>query len=260
MSVISFKISYKRNEGLVMSPSELQQLYFHGIPLKDKLGNTISSETIANFIRFAQEEVEKWLNIKLIPQLYIENRDFHSQDWQTWGYIRTSYPIAHACYLEGWIAGQKQITYPSDWITTKKSNDGKFYRQLFLMPNMSSKAQSGQSGIILGGMFPIPGSFNSMTFIPNYWKIAYITGFTKGVPADLIGYIGKLASLNVFHIAGALILGAGVNSTSLGIDGLSQSITIDPGYSNRIKAYLDDLTASADKISSYYKGITILSM
>ena len=38
MPQLDFKIKYSQNDGLIMSPSELKDTYFFGIPLVDKQG------------------------------------------------------------------------------------------------------------------------------------------------------------------------------------------------------------------------------
>ena len=73
---------------------------------------------------------------------------------------------------------------------------------------------------------------------PNYWHAKYLTGFKK-IPNDLLNVLGMLASINVLNIAGDIILGAGIASYSLSLDGLSQSISstssaTNSGYGARI--------------------------
>ena len=71
-----------------------------------------------------------------------------------------------------------------------------------------------------------------------------------------------MAAVDVFAIAGDLILNPGISSQSLGIDGLSQSASISSGsaFQNRIKQYQKDIDEQTKILRSKYKGITMLSL
>ena len=63
-----------------------------------------------------------------------------------------------------------------------------------------------------------------------------------------------------FNIGGDLILGAGIASMSLGIDGLSQSVATtssaeNSGFSSRIIMYNKEIKSTLEKLKGIYKGI-----
>jgi len=96
-------------------------------------------------------------------------------------------------------------------------------------------------------------------YFPNYWKFKYVTGFDK-LPMDLVNFIGKMAAVNIFAMLGDIVFGAGVQSRSLSIDGLSQSISTTKGgatsaYGARIAQYTTDLREALPKIRNNYTGI-----
>ncbi len=258
---LSFKISSGKNEGLVLSPSELRELYFFGIDIRDKNGGTITDQTYTTYIRAAQEEIEKRCNIRIAKQFITETRDFDLNDFRQWAYIRTSFPANKACKLAGKINQQPQIEYPAEWLSVKRDSKGRYNRNVNVVPNQGGNASV--SGVVFSGVTPHIG-LRGLHNIPNYWEITYSTGFDT-VPGDLLNFIGKLAAVNIFHIAGDLILGSGIASTSLGLDGLSQSISTtssatNAGYGARVLGYLDDIKNSFPNIISYYKGITFTSL
>ena len=97
--------------------------------------------------------------------------------------------------------------------------------------------------------------------MPNYWKMKYVSGFDL-VPPDLIEAIGKMAAICIFHPLGDLILGAGIASASLSLDGLSQSVSTtssatNAGYGSRILGYTNDLKQAIPRLKATYKGIMI---
>ena len=74
MNSVSFEIVQKKNTGLILNPTELKDLYFYGIDIQSGDFTTISDETYATYIASAQEVIEKFLNIKIIPQKVEETK------------------------------------------------------------------------------------------------------------------------------------------------------------------------------------------
>jgi hypothetical protein len=261
MGQLTFNIKYKKPGELILSPSELQDLYFYGIKICSEDGTSLKEETITQFIAAAQKEIENFLDIKLTKQVIDEQRDFVVEDFYKWSYVPTSYPVVYPCLLEGSYGTQNQISYPSEWLSTKKSNQEKYWRRLHLVPNSGGTVTI--NGPIFTGSAPYIG-LSGAERIPNYWRCVYVTGFDY-VPKDLLDIVGKLAAVNLFHIAGDLILGAGIASQSLSLDGLSQSISstasaTSAGYGARILGYLKDIEEKLPRIRSYYKGIKMTSL
>lgn len=259
MPSITLKCPYGQNE-LIMSPAEMLETYFYGIDIcKD--GKIISNEMMTMYLKSATEEVERSLDIKILPQIIHESHDFWLNDWKAWGYIPLTYPAKKAFDLEGYISDVQQIKYPTEWLNTRKTNDGYLYsRNLYLLPTAGT-AQS--NAVVVSGITPHLGFFGNKQ-IPNYWRATYCTGFDD-IPKDLLNFIGKLASINLFHILGDIILGAGIASQSIGIDGLSQSISTtssatNAGYGARITGYLADMKLTWPKLKAQYKGFTHTSL
>ena len=101
--------------------------------------------------------------------------------------------------------------------------------------------------------------FGYLNNIANYWNIEYCTGFNN-VPTDILNVIGQFAAIKIFHILGDLIIGAGIASQSLSIDGLSQSIgttssATNAGYGARIQGYLKELKETLPRMQGKYVGV-----
>ena len=262
MGSIALQMPFGKNEGLVISPSELKAMYFFGIRTTTQSGREMPDETFATYIKAATREVENYLNIKLEKQIVQENKDFFRDDFRNWNFIRCSYPVNKAFEVEGTLNGVKQITYPIEWLSTKETTQkDQMYRQIYLVPN----AGTANIESIYMGITPHLGLLGTK-FIPHYWKVTYCAGYGySNLPEDLLNFIGKLAAINVFHIMGDLILGAGIASQSIGIDGLSQSISstssaTNAGYGARIIGYGADLKAAWPRLKAYYSGIEMMSM
>lgn len=253
--MIELSIQYKKNEGVVFNPEELKNLYLYGINVKSKDGTDIQSSTWDLYIRAAQEEIEKYLGIKLWKQIINEDLNYYRDEFESFGFIRTVYPCAQAYGLNGYIGTIRQIQYPVEWLSTRRTSDGYSYnRHIYIVPNFGS-AKTGS--ILYSGIIPYLGilGYNQ---IPNYWNVTYITGFEK-LPADLLNVIGMLASLGPLGIASDLILQPGVGNQSLSIDGMSQNIT-SKAFKDRVHQYLEAIKTTLARLRTNYKGIQISAM
>ena len=244
-----------------MSPTEMLETYFYGIKLTAQDGKIISEEMMKFYLQAALEEVENSLDIKMIPQIISEDKDFQFNDYMAWGYMVMTYPIVEGFKLEGYINDVIQIEYPKEWLSVKQTNDKKnFSRNLHLVP---TNGTATSNSVVFSGITPHLGFFGNKQ-IPNYWRPQYCTGFHK-LPFDLLNFIGKMASINVFHILGDIILGAGIASQSIGIDSLSQSISTtssatNAGYGARVTGYIADMKMQWPKLKGFYKGFTMTSL
>jgi hypothetical protein len=259
--MIELSVQYRKNEGLVLSPSELKELYFYGIQIRDKYGNEISDDTWRMYIESAQSEIEKFLSIKLFKQIFQEDLSFYRDEFESFGFIRTTYPVVQPYSLNGFIGTIKQIEYPIEWLSNRTTTDGYTYnRQIYIVPNYSN-IKTGS--IVYNGIVPYLGILGYQQ-VPNYWRCRYVTGYDK-IPKDLLNIVGMLASLGPFGIAANLVLHPGVTGQSLGIDGLSQSINTGMSgdkhaFSSRVAQYIDAIKTSLSRLQTTYKGIQISSM
>ena len=261
---MNLETSFKINTSLLITPQQLRDRYLWGVSVKDNSGNELPDSVYEFAIQSAQQELEDYLNLKLTRQVIEETRDYVYDDYKSWGYVRVSYPVCRAFWLKGMFGETEQISYPPEWLSTKRSNEvpEMNYRNVYLIPNVGGYTQQGNhAGVAFNGIFGANLLWRSKTWIPNYWRVRYVTGFSV-VPADLLNFIGKLASIDILNTAGDLILGAGIASYSLGIDGLSQSISstssaTNAGYGAKIINYKDELKLLLPKLEAKYKGFSV---
>lgn len=266
MPNIVLNVVYNKNEGLILSPSDLITLYLDGIPLCLNDGTHLDMNTIKQKILASQTMIENLFSIKLNRQSYVETKDFLREDFKNWGHVKTTYPVNEAILLEGRFNDALQVTYPKQWLSIKKQNgESGIYRNIFVVPNSAGAAGAvgNQNSFIYSGISPNLGWFGA-DYIPNYWTITYITGWDK-VPADLTDAIGKLAAIQILSILGDIILGVGISSSSLSLDGLSQSLSSTKSstggiFGGRIKSYSDQLVNELQNLKYAYKGITFSVM
>ena len=117
-----------------------------------------------------------------------------------------------------------------------------------------------------GSFFPNNGYFGSSN-LPDVWRFEYTVGFEDGkIPVLINQAISYLAAIQALIIGGNLVLGAGISSSSLSIDGLSQSINTtqsaeNSAYSATVHEYSDKLFGGNERergilknLKDYYKG------
>lgn len=100
---LQLDILYNKNEGLVISPSELTENYLFGIPMCSPDGQRVSESSIKTQIKVAQARVEHLLSIKLKKQVIEESRDYIREEWNNWGFVRAMYPVVCIHSLCGFI-------------------------------------------------------------------------------------------------------------------------------------------------------------
>lgn len=169
--------------------------------------------------------------------------------------MKATYPVVCALGLTGFLGTVKQVNYPKEWLSARRTSDGKLYsRLLYLVPNTNS---THSEAIIFSGIMPNIRTYGSQRQIPNYWEMKYITGFDK-VPSDIMNVIGKYTALNILALAGDFLQKyPGQSSTSISLDGLSQSVsTFANGqtgiFGARIKQYSEEIDKELSRLKDYY--------
>lgn len=261
MPQITLTAKYGKNLNTPFSAQDLRDKFLAGIP-NDFKGQSIPDSTIEFYINSAMEQLESYLGLKLNRQVITETRDFYMDDWSQWGFIKATYPVQCALALDGYMGDVKQIIYPPEWLSVRKTNDNKtFTREFRIVPNGASVGFTNTTSIlVLGSAYPILNWWRSNRSIPNYWALKYITGFPDDkIPNDILQAIGMIATIPILGIYSDMYisnkgLGLGVASKSISLDGLSQSVS---SYANgqsgifgaRMKQYGDALWGGAGQKS-----------
>lgn len=263
MGQLILTMKYRKNEGLLLSPTEMFSLYLYGIKIQAGDGTAFSTESMRFYIQAAQQEIENFFNLKLVYQfIALEKLTFYRADyWQSFPILFTNYPVNKPISLTGRFNQLEQISYPTQWLTNTQNSYGQYKRRVSIVPTGTAVA-TANAEVILSGLTTQLGSQHFL-MIPDYWDLQYITGFKLDqIPMDLINLTGKLASFGPLGIAGDLILGAGIASQSLGVDGLSQSISstssaTNAGYGARLVQYEREIKATIPRIKLVYDEVKL---
>lgn len=217
----------KRTRGLP-SISDIKESFLFGIPLVSTLTRQkLSDNVIQEKINSAISEFESINQILVQPVIKEIVADFKYEDSLTWNPITFPYKPVTAIYELGLqTGGSELVRYPNQWMEIQSPISGMGR----IVPLF---------GIYPSGLALTPASGNQATYVPylvsqrsswpNLWKIIYKAGFDDGcLPYNIYEAIGTLAAMHVLSMLGPVIFP--INSTALGIDGLSQSSS-NPGTS-----------------------------
>ena len=258
MGQLVLTVKYRKNSGMLFSPAELFNIYLYGITIQAGDGTSFSNDSIRYYIETAQREVESFFNLRLVRQFIAQEKlTFYRSDyWQSFPILFTNYPVKEPKSLTGRFNNLEQISYPTEWLTTHQNSYGIYKRRVSIVPT-GSAVSTANAEVILSGLTTQLGS-QHFNMIPDYWDFQYITGFDiDNFPLDLMNLVGKLACFGPLNIAGDLILGAGIASQSIGVDGLSQGISstssaTNSGYGARIQAYSKEIKDTVSRIRLIY--------
>ena len=266
MPTVNFTIRNRKNRGLVMNGRELLTLYFYGIDIVNRQGTGIDNVTLETYVRQAQDEIERYLSIKVLRQLVEEESDYYRDEFRGTGYLKTKFLVNKSLSAEGFIGTFNQLKYPVEWLTENKVNGLGNARQILVVPNSNVNSVSINAALFAGATIPYLGLVNNSA-IGSYWHISYITGFgCQEMPYDLLDIVGKWASMRVFNMLGDIILSsAGIASQSISLDALSYSVgttasATSAGYAARILQYTKEITETLKRLKGTYKGISLTSI
>jgi hypothetical protein len=249
----------------------LLKRYLPGLVLRGPDGEEFPQEFWEWKLKSARDRFERYTQILLTErQINAEPHDYNAIDFATWGWIQLyQYPVTNVSEIRAEYPTSETITiFPSVWIRVRMEHG-----QLQLVPTSGtlSNVLIGRGGSYLGLLRYKTSS------LPDLFKVTYTAGLAKGqVPASIVDAVGKLTMIEALTDIGDSLLGPGVQSISVGLDGLSQSI----GFSNvqeggifaaRVNSYLRDLFGRQEFrgtpgtrgmlniLRDFFKGPTIVS-
>lgn len=196
-----------------------------------------------------------------------ERHDYYVEDYQHWGYIRTfTRPVKSVESVEGkYPYYQTALRIPKEWIVVDNLTG-----IVNLMPVTGSLSQF----VFTAGGQMLPHIFRFQSHIPRFWSLSYTAGFESGeIPMELNDAAAKLACMSVLNILGDVVGGVGVLGTSIGMDGLSQFISLTKtattsAFYARILAYRTDLFGPGNggpgsqihTLRRKYRGIRMINL
>jgi hypothetical protein len=244
----------------VLSVEDLTTNFLFGVDLTDDEGQPYPDSLFEFYIKSAVSYLEHVLDLPIRPTRYIEDHDFIYEEFRNnLAFFLDHYPVLDIESVTLQLPGTAPSAFDTSWFYVQKE-----FGHLNLIPGLG-----GSSIPLLGASAgfwpPFVAQYRTNRFIPNIFQIKYTAGFKgpcaggRGVPDNIRMLVGLIASYGPLNIAGDLVAGAGLSSTSLSIDGLSQGITTtnsstNAGYGARLIMYRKEMKEQIKAIRDYYKG------
>lgn len=234
---------------------EVRNRYLWGIPLTSSLtGQHLSDDTIRYYIKAAISELEHTLDMYITPVVFKERYDYASENF-TWNYnfLKLNHtPILNVTKIELSFSNNQNVNgfvdFPLEFVYVQ-SQDG----VVQLVPAFGTSI----SGFLISAMSGT--QFNAlramgMTNFPGGVRIEYTAGFEEcKIPYAVANLVGLIAAVNLVSLIAPVLFP--YNSTSVGIDGVSQSSsTLGPRYfQDRITQLMAERDREMDAIKGYYQ-------
>lgn len=227
----------------LITVQQLKEGYLVGVKLTDENGQQFPNAVYDNAIRSAVGWFELKTKVHLTPfEVADEPHDFHAAEYLRFCWFNVyEYPVLSVNSITAiYPTGQVIMLFPQSW--------SKVYfkpGQINLVPTAGTLSQVliGQGG----GYLPLLSG--RMDYLPQLFHLNYTAGFAEGkIPEVVNDAIGLRAATQIMGMAGTMVIESGLQSKSISIDGLSQSVAAATGqfgpYSGLINNYnqrLDDL-------------------
>lgn len=244
----------------VLTVEQLKQAFLFGIDLTNDDDDPFPDEMFALYLQAAMAQTEMELDINLVPKFFDQFYDFYRRDYENFCFVQLKEkPLISIEKVSLELGGQTIITFDNAWV--KPDLHGASFQ---IYPGNSA---IGSSFITQGGGY-LPFIFGMNDYLPNLIHVQYFAGLGLGdaryLPL-LREVVGKRAARGPLNTAGDLIAGAGIGSQSIGIDGLSRSVTTTnsssmSGFGGRITMWDKEVAGAMKTLRRYFGGLKMTAV
>ena len=238
--------------------ADMRRRSLFGLPLRSYFtGEEVSDETLEDYVKQAISEIEHTLDLYITPVQFAERQDY-SREMQFWsfGYTKLNHsPILNVNKYQltfnngiGVPGSLPLVDLPLEFIHVQPMEG-----TIQLVPAQGVTI-SGFIVSIYSGLGYHAFNSQAITNWPGAVYVEYTAGFEKDkVPALLVGLIENLAAFKFLSSLGPILFP--YNSTSIGIDGTSQSVgTLGPAFlQNRLADMEKVIQSQMEAAKGYYQ-------
>ena len=256
-------VGFNRFHSGLWTVDEMKKKYLFGIPFTNDSGGILPNDVIADRVNIAASEFEMEFDQPLLPRTFVEKHDYKFQDYQKYCFVQLfRFPVISITQFQIYFhepdptsssPAPVLIDFPAQWIRLAPA-----VGQIQITPNTAAI-----SSFLISGAGDLPRIFAARAYFPQLLYIVYVAGYEANkIPLAIMDWVGKKAAIDLLRIAGDIALGAGILSTSIGLGGLSQSISstksnMGGAFAGRVKNYEDDVERLGKHIRKFYKGIKV---
>jgi hypothetical protein len=247
----------------LITPKQLRERFLFGIPLVSPVKDPLTGKAMIMSDDILHDSILRaisWLethSIMIFPRTFKEKHPWDKALFDALGYLKLSYrPVASIEHLSVRPAnGLDVFSFPLEWVETAHLPLG----QINIMPINIATFNVGQisGGPYGGGGVYWLGQMTGFHWVPAYWYTEYTAGFPNGAVPRIVnecaGQKAAITALQQLQASRAL-----VNSQSLGMDGMQQSVS-GPGnqtYTPAIQLLQEQLNQNVKRLKAMY-GLTM---
>lgn len=238
---------YQRMEPL-LTPEQLARRFLMGVDLSSQMRDPFTGkplrwtpDMVQDIIDGAMQTAETESGVMLRPVTFREKHPFDRFAYKSYGYFQLRNVPASKIVSVAVVPPNGEAVYsmPLEWVETAYLPRG----QINIIPMTAAQVGGSSTTGIFPGQSANGGAFyltvvQQAGWVPAYWQVEYVAGYCDGqVPRFVNDLIGTIAAMDILSMLATTY--AKVQSHSLGIDGLSQSIST-PGP-QIFKQRLDEL-------------------
>lgn len=230
----AIEADFQRMEPLI-SPELLIRRFLMGVDLSSQMlkdpftGQPVrwTPDMVKDIIDGAMQTAELELRINLRPVVVREKQAFDRFAYKSYGFFKLRQPPVSKIVSVGVVPPNGETVYsmPLEWVETAYAPTG----QINIIPMTAAQVGGTSTTGIFPGQSANGGAFyltvvQQAGWVPAYWQVEYVSGFCDGqVPRVVNDLVGVIAAMDILSQVATTY--AKVQSHSLGIDGLSQSVS-----------------------------------
>lgn len=201
-------------------------------------GQPYSDEFYNQMIERAVAQAEKTFDVAILPRLQVDKLDYHRNDFNAFAYMQTNYrPILNIKDLTLYYNNQNILRVPDEWIKVTNRTGQIQVSPSVLMQGLNTTINPTIYPIINSPYGMTPSPYQETEFAPQMLGVTYVAGMmphpngdARGVnrdyiiQPDMLSYIAKLAAIEILEKWSRNIIGAGIASYNVSVDGISTGL------------------------------------
>lgn len=201
-------------------------------------GNPYPDSFYDLMIERAVAQAEKTFDVAILPRIQVDKLDYHRNDFNAFAYLQTTYrPILSVKDLLLYYNNQDIMHIPDEWIKVTSRSGQLQVSPSVLMQGLNTTINPTIYPIVNSPYGMTPSPYQETEFSPQMLGITYVAGMMprptddrRGInrdyviQPDMLSYIAKLAAIEVLEKWSRNIIGSGIASYTVSVDGISTGL------------------------------------
>lgn len=232
-----------------------------GKPYPDDFYNQMLERSVA--------EAEKIFDVAILPRVQVDRMDYHREDFNAFAYLQTNYrPILQVNDLTLYYNNQTILSVPDEWLKVTNRTGQIQVSPSVLMQGLNTTITPTIYPIINSPYGMTPSPYQETEFAPQMLGVTYVAGMMPRtgragvnydwmIQPDMLSYIAKLAAIEILEKWSRNIIGAGIASYSVHIDGIGTDLNTTASPENsaataEVKQLQTDMAPLEKHLKAFY--------